>query len=126
MKLNSQLKYNRSIKGICARACGYAKFRSKKKNLKFDIDTKYLMSIYPKDNKCPILGYTMRPAQNGSSGQDKYSPSLDRIDPRKGYIKGNVEWVCSLANQMMTYAEGPDLIRFSKWINKRYRNNKNG
>ncbi len=121
MKSQTQLKYNRSVKGICSRAAGYAKYRSNKKGLEYNIDTKYLMSIWPKDNKCPILGYTMRPAQDGSSGQDNYSPSLDRIDPRKGYIKGNCEWVCSLANSMMTAAEGPDLIRFAKWINKRYK-----
>jgi hypothetical protein len=121
MKSKTQLKYNRTVKGICSRAAGYAKYRSNKKGLEYNIDTQYLMSIWPKDNKCPILGYTMRPAQDGTSGQDKYSPSLDRIDPRKGYIKGNCEWVCSLANSMMTHAEGPDLIRFAKWINKRYK-----
>lgn len=121
MKSKTQLKYNRTVKGICSRAAGYAKYRSTKKGLKYNIDTKYLISIWPKDNKCPILGYKMRPSQDGTSGQDKFSPSLDRINPRKGYIKGNCEWVCSLANSMMNDAEGPDLIRFAKWINKRYK-----
>ncbi len=121
MRSKTQQKYNRTVKGICSRAAGYAKYRSKKKGLKYNIDSKYLISIWPKDNKCPILGYKMRPSQDGNPGQDKCSPTLDRIDPRKGYIKGNCEWVCSLANQMMTAAEGKDLIRFAKWINIRYK-----
>ena len=61
----------------------------------------------------------MKPSQ-GKAGGGNHSPSLDRIDPRKGYVKGNVEWVCLLANKMMSNATGEDLIRFSKWINKRY------
>lgn len=118
---NKRQKYNRTVKGICSRASGYAKYRANKKGLEYNISTEYLISIWPKDNKCPILGYTMKPTQNGVSGQGKYSPSLDRINPRLGYIKGNVEWVCSLANSMMTDAEGTDLLRFAKWINKRYK-----
>ena len=117
----TQLKYNKTIKGICSRAAGYAKYRSKLKNLKYDIDTEYLISIYPKNHICPILGYKMEPFQNGKIGQSKYSPSLDRINPRKGYVKGNVEFVCGLANNMMNNAEGKDLIRFAQWINKKYR-----
>ena len=121
MASTKALKYNRTIKGICSRAAGYAKYRSKKKNLEYNIDTDYLVSIYPKNHICPILGYKMEPNQGNHKGQGKYSPSLDRIDPRKGYIKGNVEFVCGLANAMMNNAEGPDLIRFAKWINKRYK-----
>lgn len=116
----AQLKYNKTIKGICSRAAGYAKYRSKQKGLEYNIDTKYLISIYPKDKKCPILGYKLEPFQNGKIGQSKFSPSLDRINPRKGYTKGNVEFVCGLANNMMNNAEKRDLVRFSKWIIKRY------
>ena len=63
----------------------------------------------------------MKPSQ-GLLGGDNCSPTLDRIDPSKGYIKGNVEFVSSLANKMMSNASGKDLVRFSKWINIRYNN----
>ena len=63
----------------------------------------------------------MKPSQ-GLLGGDNYSPTLDRKDPSKGYIKGNVEFVCSLANKMMSNASGKDLVRFSKWIDERYNN----
>ena len=118
----SALKYYRSINGICSRSYNHCKDRVKKHKLDFDLDLEYLRSIYPKDSKCPILGYTMKPSQ-GLLGGDNYSPTLDRKDPSKGYIKGNVEFVCSLANKMMSNASGKDLVRFSKWIDERYNNN---
>ena len=67
---------------------------------------------------CPILNYKMvvNDKQVG-----KFSPTLDRINPRLGYVKGNVEFVCMLANHMMSNASGKDLSRFSKWINNRYK-----
>jgi len=120
-KKESKLKYYRSVKGICSRSFNHCKDRVKKYKLDFDLDLEYLRSIYPKDSKCPILGYVMKPCQ-GKLGGDNYSPTLDRKDPRKGYIKGNVEFVCGLANKMMSDASGEDLVRFSKWINIRYNN----
>ena len=94
-KRESKLKYYRSVKGICSRSFNHCKDRVKKYRLDFDLDLEYLKSIYPKDSKCPILGYVMKPSQ-GLLGGDNYSPTLDRRDPKKGYVKGNVEFVCSL------------------------------
>lgn len=115
----ARIKYYSSIKGICNRSYSHCKNRVKKHNIPFNLDLEYLWSIYPKNGRCPILGYKMIPSF-GKIGGNKYSPSLDRIDPSKGYVKGNVEWVSFLANKMMSDATGKDLIRFSKWINKRY------
>ena len=96
MKSQTQLKYNRSVKGICSRAAGYAKYRSNKKGLEYNIDTQYLISIWPKDNKCPILGTDFK-----SGLSNKYQlPTLDKIYPKKGYVKGNVAVISFRANQM--------------------------
>jgi len=110
--------YKLTIRGICAMANSNAKRRSKKKHLPYNLSTNYLQSIFPKDFICPILKYKMivNKKQVG-----KLSPTLDRINPRLGYVKGNVEFVCMLANHMMSNANGNDLKRFSKWINNRYR-----
>jgi hypothetical protein len=51
----------------------------------------------------------------------KLSPTLDRINPRKGYVKGNVEFVTNIANLMMTSANGRDIKKFVKWATKRYK-----
>lgn len=107
-----------NIKTIVSQCLSDARRRAKKKNLQFNIDADYLNSIFPKDFICPILGYLMVPGKNKSTNT---SPSLDRINPSSGYVKGNVEFVCLLANRMMSNAHGPDLVRFAKWIDKRYK-----
>ena len=114
----NQKKYNQSIRGIAVTACKASKRRAKIKNLPFNLTSNYLESIYLKNSVCPILGYTMK-VSNISLG--KLSPTLDRIDPRLGYVKGNVEFVTNIANLMMTSATGRDIKRFVKWATKRYK-----
>jgi hypothetical protein len=110
--------YRSSINYITSMANSNAKKRSTKKNLPYNLDTEYLRSIFPKDFMCPILKYKM---VVNDIVVGKLSPTLDRINPRLGYVKGNVEFVCMLANHMMSNASGKDLSRFSKWINNRYK-----
>lgn len=88
---------------------GNARARAKENNLNFDIDVDYLISIYPEDNKCPVFGVEMCFAIGKGCPQTN-SPSLDRIFPALGYIKGNVIWVSNLANTIKTNAT-PDQIR---------------
>jgi hypothetical protein len=63
-----------------------------------DIDIAYLLKIFPKDYRCPILGYTMNFNKNGCA--DYTTATLDRIDSTKGYVKGNVEWVSMEGNRL--------------------------
>ena len=114
----NQKKYNQSIRGIAVTACKASKRRARIKNLPFNLTSNYLESIYPKNSVCPILGYTMK-VSNISLG--KLSPTLDRIDPRLGYVRGNVEFVTNITNLMMTSATGKDIKRFVKWATKRYK-----
>ncbi len=113
----NQKKYNKSIRGIAVTACKSSKRRSRDKNLPFNLTSDYLESIFPKNCICPILGYKMK-VSNITLG--KLSPTLDRINPRLGYIKGNVEFVSNIANCMMTSATGKDIKRFVKWASKKY------
>ena len=50
----------------------------------------------------------------------RLSPTLDRINPKLGYVKGNVEFVANIANMMMTSATGKDIKKFVKWATKKY------
>jgi hypothetical protein len=88
-----------------------AKGRAKVKGLDFTIDVKDI--IIPKF--CPILGIELESKQ-GISGGQKRSPALDRIDPAKGYIKGNVRVISHLANMMKSHATEQEMITFSKWV----------
>lgn len=63
------------------------KYRAKCKGLDFDLDESDL--VVPE--VCPLLGI---PLQRGSREASPNSPTVDRIDPKRGYVKGNV-WVIS-------------------------------
>jgi hypothetical protein len=70
-----------------------AKSRSKKRNLPFDISVEDI--VVP--DVCPAIGI---PILLGQGKICDNSPSLDRIIPERGYIKGNVVVVSVLANAM--------------------------
>lgn len=81
---------------------GSAKRRCKKRNIEFAIDHSDI--VIP--DVCPVLGIPLNPAKGC---QTHNSPSLDRIDPSKGYVKGNV-WVISWrANSIKSDASLYDL-----------------
>lgn len=68
-----------------------AKKRAKAKGIEFTITLEDI--VIPK--KCPILGI---PIYVGEGFIRYHSPSLDRVDNKKGYIKGNVAVISYKAN----------------------------
>lgn len=94
-----------------------AKSRAKKKNIEFDICKKDIEWV----TVCPVFGV---PLEYGTGfGPKPFSPSLDRIDSSKGYIKGNVQILSNKANIMKHNASKEELISFAKWILKTYEEN---
>lgn len=69
------------------------KARSRKRGLQFNLELSDL--VVPKF--CPILGIELK-KNNKSFCPD--SPSVDRIDNTKGYVKGNVAIISNKANKM--------------------------
>jgi len=53
-------------------------------------------------DKCPVLGIKF--IQKADKNTRDYSPSVDRIDPKKGYTKNNTIVVSFLANRIKTDA----------------------
>lgn len=88
-----------------------AKMRSKLKGLDFDLE----LSDINIPDVCPILGIEIN-MNYGKSGAYKNSPSLDRIDNSKGYVKGNVWVISQLANAMKGAASDNELTKFAQWI----------
>lgn len=93
-----------------------AKQRAKKYGLDFTISKEDIKV----PESCPILGIKLEFAFGKGSGGKPHSPSLDRIDNTKGYIKGNVQVISHLANQMKSTADKDQLKRFADWILKTY------
>lgn len=69
--------------------------RCKKLELPLDVDIEYLLEIFPDDFICPASGIKMN---WGNDTGKSDSPSLDRIKPELGYVKGNVIWVVNKVN----------------------------
>lgn len=84
-----------------------AKKRALKKGLEFTIELKDIH--IPK--RCPILKVPL-------ICSTRYSPSIDRIYPDKGYIKGNIAVISNLANSMKANATRQELLIFAKNIKK--------
>lgn len=93
-----------------------AKGRAKKLNLPFDLD--FNDTIPP--SYCPILGIELKRNTGGKSYSGN-SPSVDRIDPSKGYVKGNIQVISQRANVMKNDASPEELLRFADWVIKTYR-----
>ncbi len=85
--------------------------RVKKKGLEINIDISDI--IIPE--YCPILGVKLIVKRGQGCGPHDASPSLDRIDSSKGYIKGNVQVISTRANLLKnnaTVEELKSIIRY--------------
>lgn len=51
-----------------------------------------------------------------ASGRIWNGPNIDRIDPTKGYILGNIQVISDLANRMKTNATVEQLIAFAEGV----------
>lgn len=85
-----QHRHRRTLKGTISNKLMSAKKRARKDGMVFDLDNAYVTELWQtQQGLCARTGVEM-----GRIGDKWLSPSIDRIDPNKGYEKGNVHWVC--------------------------------
>lgn len=102
------------LKFRLSRTCSQAKIRSKKQNVPFNITRQDLINMFPADNLCPVLKV---PFEWGTKINKDYSPSLDRMIPELGYVKGNIKFISYKANRIKnnaTIAILENLIKYMK------------
>lgn len=75
-----------------------------------------IYEVWPSDNSCVIMD---TPFTIG--GDLDTSPSLDRINPIRGYVSGNIQIISNLANRMKNNADDEQLLRFSHYYIEYYR-----
>ena len=85
-----------------------AKKRAFNKNIIFTINS--YRDIPRCDKNCPVLGIRMK--VNGGDS----SPTLDRIDNNKGYIKGNLRIISRKANQSKSNLSSNEAYKVYEYI----------
>jgi len=96
-----------------------SKIRAKKAKLDHDLDLNYLLEILP--THCPYLGSQFHweaRTDCGLRGSHPFSPSIDRIDSSRGYVKGNVAIVSHRANSIKNDATEQELFRIGRAVSR--------
>lgn len=87
-------------------------WKNSKKHGKWEWDLEFEDIVFP--THCPLLGYELN--YSAGKGQDYSNASLDRIDPTKGYVKGNVRVVSYRANLLKNNATVEEIeLLLSNW-----------
>jgi hypothetical protein len=86
-----------------------AKNRSKKFKLPFNLD----LNDIAVPTHCPILGIELMVGKGRSVDS---SPSLDRIVPELGYVKGNVHVISQKANTIKNNATPEELMKVAEYF----------
>lgn len=111
---NRRTLADRSMKARISRIVRNSKQRSNKIGLDFDIDFDFCLQLYEDQNGlCALSGEKLE-----LSG-DRYLSnmmSLDRIDSDKGYVKGNIQWVCVKYNMMKAHATMEEFLKMCRTI----------
>jgi hypothetical protein len=100
-KKRDQDKYNRTE----GKFLSSIKWRARKNNIPFNLTIEDI--VFP--STCPVLGFPLKGNYDGGSGYHRDSPSLDRINPKLGYVKGNVRIISSRANLLKSDATVEEL-----------------
>lgn len=98
------------------RAC---KTRAKQQNIPFNLTIEDI--VIPEF--CPILGIKLsldKLGKDKNGTRDFYVPSVDKIVPELGYVKGNIMIISMKANVMKNDATKEELLAFCKYFIEKY------
>lgn len=85
------------------------KHRASKKGVPFNLTLEDI--VFP--DVCPVLGIPM--VMRAGKFHDN-SPSIDRMVPAKGYVKGNVQIISYRANRLKAHGSLEDLRKVVTWM----------
>lgn len=98
-----RLKFNDTLSTI--------KAKSIKKGIPFGVTIDDLVF----NSHCPVLGIELDYFNNVVSDN---SPSIDKIIPKLGYIKGNVEVISMKANRIKSNGSIDEILKIAEYIQK--------
>ncbi len=80
--------------------------RAKQRNLPFDLTDDWARARWT--GRCELTGIEFR---QSFVRQNPFSPSLDRIDPRAGYVQGNCRFILAAVNYLK--GSGSDMYMYA-------------
>lgn len=103
------------------------KDRSRKKGLEFDLDYEWIKEKFD-NGVCEISGerldFTYTPGTTGNSAYSEFTPSIDRIDSSRGYLKENCQVVCIWINRAKGISSMEEfeknVLKLSQMLNKEF------
>ena len=95
---------------IVGRLLKGAKDTARRKKLSFNLDRQDI--IVP--DICPYLGTKITNVQG--EGYCGTNASIDRVDPRLGYVRGNIQIISRRANSMKNDANAAELVFFARRV----------
>jgi hypothetical protein len=87
-----------------------AKRRAARFGLPFDIEPSDI--VIPR--RCPVFGVEFTGAVG--EGPRPTSPTLDRIHPEMGYVRGNIAVISKRANDIKSYGTAAEHCRVAEWL----------
>ncbi len=90
--------------------------RARHKKIEWNLEISDI--IVPK--RCPVLG--MKLVMNSVTPKNN-SATIDRINPKIGYIKSNVAVISHLANKIKSNATAEEIKKTYQWLKKNENNN---
>ena len=113
-KILQERKWSRYRSNPAEWMLGAAKRRAKLKGLPFGISHSDI--VIPENMICPVLKTPMQSNFGNGGGNTPNSPSLDMIDPTKGYVPGNVCVISLKANRMKQDCTLDELKRLVQYV----------
>jgi hypothetical protein len=120
-RLDRSRKFYASHRGRALTLINGAKRNAQRKNIKFDLPFEF---IYEKliSGTCEITDIPFDFSRPSSTIKNPYSPSLDRIDPKKGYTMDNVRVVIWQFNMMKGEISDKELVQLCNLIKEKLTN----
>jgi hypothetical protein len=93
-----------------------AKYRAKKQNIEFSLTRKWAEDRW--NGHCELTGIKFQTGERGVQGARMYSPSIDRINPNKGYTENNCRFVLYPINGLKFTGSDQQMYKFAEHLIK--------
>lgn len=106
-------EYIRNGKGYFYSWASAIKSRARKKGIPCDIDADWLRDNMP--THCPVLGIELI-RKSIRTDDSASSPTVDRLIPALGYVRGNIHIISRRANNIKSDASIDEIRRVAQWM----------